>query len=127
MRGRLKDPHPPHGFAVGPLHLPLRSAVDGLWCSSVLKKLAMTRHSRHERMRDTVPSLPAAWAAASAEIVERMEDPILPELLVRALGILTAFEYCVVFVYRGRANPIHVYDTFVSPSEKAGLINYVKN
>jgi DNA-binding CsgD family transcriptional regulator len=40
---------------------------------------------------------------------------------------LTSFEYCVVFVYRGRANPIHVYDTFVSPSEKAGLINYVKN
>jgi DNA-binding CsgD family transcriptional regulator len=94
---------------------------------AVPKELAMTTNSGSDGLKDTVSSLPAAWTAASAEIVERMEEPILPELLVRALGILTSFEYCVLFVYRDRANPIHVYDTFVSPSAKAGLINYVKN
>jgi DNA-binding CsgD family transcriptional regulator len=89
--------------------------------------LAVTTNSRSDGPGGCVPSLPAAWVAASAEIVERMEEPVLPELLVQALGISTSFEYCVVFVYRDRANPIHVYDTFVSPSAKAGLINYVKN
>jgi len=72
-------------------------------------------------------AVPAAWAAASAEIVDHCDDPILPGILARALGTLIEFEYSVVFVYRGRGSPIHVHDTFPSPGDRAGLVNYVKN
>jgi DNA-binding CsgD family transcriptional regulator len=72
-------------------------------------------------------AVPAAWAAASAEIVDRFDDPILPDLLGRALSTLIEFEYCVVFIYRGKANPIHIHDTFPHPQARAGVINYVKN
>lgn len=71
--------------------------------------------------------VPAAWAAASAEIMDRFDEPILPDLLARALGTLIEFEYSVVFIYRGKANPIHIHDTFPNPQARAGLINYVKN
>ena len=72
-------------------------------------------------------AVPAAWAAASAEIVDRFDDPILPDLLARALSTLIEFEYSVVFIYRGKANPIHIHDTFSNPQARAGVINYVKN
>ena len=72
-------------------------------------------------------AVPAAWAAASAEIVDHFDDPALPNLLARALSTLIDFEYSVVFIYRGRANPIHIHDTFPTPQARAGLINYVKN
>jgi DNA-binding CsgD family transcriptional regulator len=72
-------------------------------------------------------AVPAAWAAASAEIVDRFDDPILPGLLGRALSTLIDFEYSVVFIYRGKANPIHIHDTFAGPQARAGVINYVKN
>jgi DNA-binding CsgD family transcriptional regulator len=72
-------------------------------------------------------AVPAAWAAASAEIVDRFDDPILPDLLARALSTLIEFEYSVVFIYRGKAKPIHIHDTFPTPQARAGVINYVKN
>jgi DNA-binding CsgD family transcriptional regulator len=72
-------------------------------------------------------AVPAAWAAASAEIVERFDDPMLPDLLARALGTLIEFEYSVAFIYRGKGNPIHIHDTFLNPQARAGVINYVKN
>ncbi len=72
-------------------------------------------------------AVPASWVAASAEIVDHIDDPILPEVLGRALSTLIDFEYSVVFVYRGRANPIHLYDTFPGPQARAGIVNYVKN
>jgi DNA-binding CsgD family transcriptional regulator len=72
-------------------------------------------------------AVPAAWAAASAEIVDHFDDPILPDLLARALSTLIDFEYSVVFIYRGRANPIHIHDTFPNPQARTGLINYVKS
>ena len=72
-------------------------------------------------------AVPAAWAAASAEIVDRFDDPILPDLLGRALSTLIEFEYCVAFIYRGKGNPIHIHDTFPNPQARAGVINYVKN
>ncbi|HEX4153879.1 MAG TPA: helix-turn-helix transcriptional regulator [Steroidobacteraceae bacterium] len=72
-------------------------------------------------------AVPAAWAAASAEILDHFDDPILPDLLARALSTLIEFEYSVVFIYRGKANPIHVHDTFPGAPARAGLINYVKN
>ena len=72
-------------------------------------------------------AVPAAWAAVSAEIVEHFDDPVLPKLLARALSTLIEFEYSVVFVYRGKANPIHLHDTFPDPQARAGVLNYVKN
>jgi DNA-binding CsgD family transcriptional regulator len=72
-------------------------------------------------------TVPAAWAAASAEIVDHFDDPALPDLLARALSTLIDFEYSVVFIYRGRANPIHIHDTIPTPQARAGLVNYVKN
>ena len=72
-------------------------------------------------------AVPAAWAAASAEIVDRFDDPTLPGLLSSALSTLIDFEYSVVFIYRGKANPIHIHDTFPNPQARAGVLNYVKN
>ena len=72
-------------------------------------------------------AVPAAWAAASAEIVERFDEPTLPGLLARALGTLIEFEYSAVFIYRRNANPIHIHDTFPNAQARAGVVNYVKN
>jgi DNA-binding CsgD family transcriptional regulator len=71
-------------------------------------------------------AVPAAWVAASAEIVEHVDDPNLPEILTRALVTLIDFEFSVVFIYRGRSNPIHIHDTFPNPEARAGISNYVK-
>jgi len=83
--------------------------------------------ARGNAARGRKSAVPAAWAAASAEIVDRMDDPILPDLLPRALSSLIEFDYSVVFVYRGKANPIHIHDTFPNPQARTGVINYVKN
>jgi DNA-binding CsgD family transcriptional regulator len=83
--------------------------------------------ARSNAARSRKSAVPAAWAAASAEIVDRMDDPILPDLLARALSSLIEFEYSVVFIYRGKANPIHIHDTFPNPQARTGVINYVKN
>jgi DNA-binding CsgD family transcriptional regulator len=72
-------------------------------------------------------ALPNAWAAVSAEIVECLDEAILPELLVCALSTLIRFEHCGQFVYRKDARPIHVYDTYLSSCAKAGLNNYVNS
>ncbi len=77
--------------------------------------------------RDRKSAVPAAWAAASAEIVDRFDDPMLPGLLGRALSTLIEFEYSVVFVYRGKGNPLHIHDTFPNPQARAGVLNYVRN
>jgi DNA-binding CsgD family transcriptional regulator len=82
-------------------------------------------HSSTSSVRKS--AVPAAWAAASAEIVDRFDDPILPGLLTHALSTLIEFEFSVVFIYRGKANPIHLHDTFSNPQARAGVANYVKN
>jgi DNA-binding CsgD family transcriptional regulator len=78
-------------------------------------------------MHSRQSAVPAAWVAASAEIVEHVDDPNLPRILARALDTLIEFEYSVVFVYRGRSNPIHIHDTFPNPEARSGINNYVKN
>jgi DNA-binding CsgD family transcriptional regulator len=83
--------------------------------------------AKSKARRGRKSAVPAAWAAASAEIVDRFDDPILPDLLGRALSTLIEFEYCVAFIYRGKGNPIHIHDTFPNPQARAGVINYVKN
>lgn len=78
-------------------------------------------------MADPKYAVPAAWAAASAQIVDHLDEPILPGLLAVALSTLIEYEYSVIFIYRGNANPIHIHDTFPNSGARAGLINYVKN
>jgi DNA-binding CsgD family transcriptional regulator len=72
-------------------------------------------------------AIPAAWAVASAEIVECIDDPVLPEVLGRALSTLIEFQYSVMFIYRGRGGPIHIHDTFDGPQARVGIANYVKS
>ncbi len=94
------------------MHCPLTSAqVEG-------------RSLAGSRRRSAVP---AAWAVASAEIVDCIDDPTLPEVLGRALSTLIDFEYSVMFIYRGRGGPIHIHDTFDGPQARAGIANYVKS
>ncbi len=69
----------------------------------------------------------AAWAAASAAIVAHLDQPQLPELLVRAAALLVSFEFSVVFVYRGKANPVNLYDSLPAPLSRAGLRNYTQS
>jgi DNA-binding CsgD family transcriptional regulator len=76
---------------------------------------------------DRVPSLPIGWATICAEIVDRLEDSMLPALLVRALGTLVSFEHCQQLVYRRNSNPIHIYQTSEIPQNRIGLRNYIHN
>jgi DNA-binding CsgD family transcriptional regulator len=72
-------------------------------------------------------AVPAAWITASAEVMEHVDDPDLPEILTRSLVTLIDFEYSVVFIYRGKASPIHLCDTFPTPESRSGINNYVKS
>lgn len=73
------------------------------------------------------PAVSVAGGAATAAIVEHLDDAVLPNLLVRAVGTLIEFEYSAILIYRRRATPIHVHDTFPSPEARVGLLNYVKS
>lgn len=68
--------------------------------------------------------LPAAWAVAAARVVERLDQDDLPARLVECLAALGPFERACMFYYRRGHNPLHLYDTFASPDEKQGLLNY---
>jgi len=54
--------------------------------------------------------------SASAEIVDRFDDPILPDLLGRALSTLIEFEYCVALSTAARATR----STFTTRSQPTG-------
>lgn len=71
--------------------------------------------------------VPEKWGAASAAIVAHLDRPQLPEMLVRAAALLVRFEYSVVFVYRGKANPVSLYDSFPPALSRAGLHNYTQS
>ena len=72
-------------------------------------------------------AVPRQWLVASTELVSRLTQPELPELLVRAAGLLVEFEYGVVFVYRGKARPVCIYDSIPVPLSRAGLGNYTQS
>jgi DNA-binding CsgD family transcriptional regulator len=75
----------------------------------------------------SVRGLPVSWAVASAEIVEHLEDAVLPALLVQALRTLIPFEHCYQFVYRRDTKPFPVYETTPKPGADVGVANYVNN
>jgi DNA-binding CsgD family transcriptional regulator len=65
-----------------------------------------------------------AWAEASAAVVANLDEDDLPQRLLDALATIGPFEFACMFVYRGKANPIRLHDTFHSPAQKVGLRNY---
>lgn len=69
--------------------------------------------------------LPSAWALASAEIVEHLDAPKLPELLANGLGTLLPFENCIQFVYSQDAAPINLFEGTFRRSHAAGFQNYI--
>jgi DNA-binding CsgD family transcriptional regulator len=69
----------------------------------------------------------ASWVEASAEVVGNLENSRLPALLVRAMKTIVDFEYSAVFVYRGKAQPIHLFDTLPRPGASRGLVNYLNS
>ncbi len=72
-------------------------------------------------------AVPAQWGAASAAIVAQLGAPQFPQLLVAAAALLVGFEYSVIFVYRGKANPVCIYDSLAAPLSRAGLLNYTQS
>lgn len=85
----------------------------------------MSAHSPCTNEMQFLAALPAAWPKISAEIVDCLERPILPELLAEAVRTLIPFDYCEQFVYRRQDRPIHVYDNSLNHA-KIGLANYIK-
>lgn len=78
---------------------------------------------RNAAKQQSLPVLPA-WAEAAAAVVSRLDEDDLPQRLLDALATIGPFEMACVFVYRGKAEPIHLHDTFLSPAQKVGLMNY---
>ena len=77
--------------------------------------------------RRPVTSLAADWFNASAAIIDQLEEPELPSLLVDALRRVIDFEYGVVFVYRDKASPVLVFDALPGPTAREALRNFVKS
>lgn len=67
------------------------------------------------------------WYRAIGDIVDDLGNSNVPERLVRALALLVPFEMAAVFVYRGRARPLLVYDNFELAEAKKGIAAYVEN
>jgi DNA-binding CsgD family transcriptional regulator len=65
-----------------------------------------------------------AWAEAAGIVVARLDEDDLPQRLLDALTTIGPFQIACMFVYRARTSPIHVYDTFLTPEDQTGLINY---
>jgi len=82
------------------------------------KRWAPTEAPQH-----VLPVSPA-WAEASAVAVARLDEEDLPQRLLDALATIGAFEMACMFIYRGKANPILLHDTFHAPAQKLGLTNY---
>lgn len=74
----------------------------------------------------TVPLSPA-WGAASAAVVDHIDDDDLPLHLANAVRSLVAFEAGIFFVNRRNQPPLHIYDTLRSARAKRGVINYIRS
>ena len=67
------------------------------------------------------------WHREIGGIIDDLDSPELPARLVTALGHLVPFELAVIFVYRGRARPLLVYDNFELAEAKRGIAAYVES
>jgi DNA-binding CsgD family transcriptional regulator len=77
-------------------------------------------------MLDQSFGLPIEWAIASAEIVERLDDPTLPHCLTGAFATLVSFDHCEQIVYQGESRPLIVYEHGLGDFYRAGLQNYMR-
>ena len=86
----------------------------------------MPQAKRSTQSAAPTQSLPVspAWAEASAAVLAHSDDDDLPQRLLDALATIAPFEFACMFAYRGKANPIHLHDSFLDPAQKVGLINY---
>ena len=83
--------------------------------------------ARHDRVGQPRECGTIEWYRAIGEIVDDLENKSLPERLVRALALLVPFEMAAVFVYRGRARPLLIYDNFEPAEAKKGIAAYIEN
>ncbi len=67
----------------------------------------------------------ARWAEAAAEIIEHIDDDDLPLRLFAAIAEIVPHDLASSYVYRGRAKPAHIGDTFSLADAVKGPINYV--
>lgn len=77
-----------------------------------------------EQERTTSGVATADWIEASRAVLAALDRPDLPQRLLEALAVVGPFDLACSFVYRPKAAPIHVHDSFADPAHKQGLINY---
>lgn len=69
----------------------------------------------------------AAWHRDIGSIIENLGNADLLERLVEALDHLVPSALAAVFVYRGRARPLLIYDNFRPDAAKKGLALYIES
>ena len=69
----------------------------------------------------------ARWAEAAAGIIAHIDDEDLPLRLFAAIAEIVPYDLASCYVYRGRAKPFHIGDTFSRAKAGKGPINYVNN
>ncbi len=69
----------------------------------------------------------AAWHRDIGSIIENLGNADLLERLVGALDHLVPSALAAVFVYRGRARPLLIYDNFWPHAAKKGLALYIES
>lgn len=68
-----------------------------------------------------------AWYRAIGALIEAPVGDDLPGRLIAALEALVPFDLAALFVYRGRARPLGLYDNFERAGAKKGITAYVEN
>lgn len=64
------------------------------------------------------------WHAEIGRVVRALRTPDYPQCLVDALGRLVAFDFSVMFAYRGDARPIDLYDNFGAKRREIFVTTY---
>jgi DNA-binding CsgD family transcriptional regulator len=62
-----------------------------------------------------------------ADAIDNLDNDRCPRLIIAAIGSVVDVEMSMSLVYRGRARPVHVCDTFEEKKAKHGLSNYIEN
>jgi len=65
------------------------------------------------------------WNHAAAAMIDGLGAPDLPELLARGLRSLVAYDYTVVFGYRGTVTPLHLFDDFPPDRRRLHVEEYL--
>lgn len=77
--------------------------------------------------RSSPRPISVGWVTAAANVIENLESPRFPALLVDALKAIADFEYCMVVLYRGASRPVNLFDTLPNPGAAQGLVNYLNS